>query len=354
MTLVQRYIATTILQTTGLVLLILLGMNIFILFVSEMRDLGHGQYGLIKVFEYVLLCMPQHLYRVFPMAGLLGVLLGLGLLAEHSELIVMRAAGISIKQMTFLVTKVILILLIVVTALGEVIIPITGRLADDIKKTAISGGQGLSAQNGSWLRDGRNFIHIKTILSSEQLEGVTRYEFDEHHRLLKVSYAKQAVYRKPDWVVKEVKQTRITPEKTYSTYFPDEKWKLVLNPTVLQSAVADPDTMSLSQLHETIAYHQRNTSYVGHYDLIFWRRVFQPLAMGVMMLLAVPFVFGPLRTVTMGVRILTGIIAGFSFYVANGIFGPMSLVLQFPPILAAIVPTLLFAMVGIFLLRRVR
>jgi lipopolysaccharide export system permease protein len=76
----------------------------------------------------------------------------------------------------------------------------------------------------------------------------------------------------------------------------------------------------------------------------------QPFATLVMIFLAIPFIFGPLRSVSMGLRIMAGVIVGFGFYILNQFLGPMSQVYQIPAVVAALVPTMVFAMLGAFLL----
>jgi len=73
-----------------------------------------------------------------------------------------------------------------------------------------------------------------------------------------------------------------------------------------------------------------------------------------MLFLAIPFIFGPLRSVTMGLRLVSGVVVGFSFYMLNQFFGPFSLVYNVPPFVAALLPSLLFFIIGVFLMRRVR
>jgi lipopolysaccharide export system permease protein len=73
-----------------------------------------------------------------------------------------------------------------------------------------------------------------------------------------------------------------------------------------------------------------------------------------MILLALPFVFGQLRSSTMGFRMFIWVMVGFVFYVLNQFVGPMSIVYQIPPALAAILPTLVFAFLGGVLLAKIR
>jgi lipopolysaccharide export system permease protein len=73
-----------------------------------------------------------------------------------------------------------------------------------------------------------------------------------------------------------------------------------------------------------------------------------------MLLLALPFVFGPLRSVSIGYRILTGTLLGIAFHLINQTIGFMGLVYHLPPLLSAFLPALLLLATVVVLLRRVR
>ena len=73
-----------------------------------------------------------------------------------------------------------------------------------------------------------------------------------------------------------------------------------------------------------------------------------------MVFLVIPCIFGPLRSATLGLRMIVAVAMGFGFYILNSFFGPMSIVYQFPPFLAATLPSLLFLCAGIILVKRVR
>lgn len=71
-----------------------------------------------------------------------------------------------------------------------------------------------------------------------------------------------------------------------------------------------------------------------------------------MMLMALSFVFGPLRSVTMGARVISGVIAGFAFYISSEFFGPLTLVYGIPPVFGAVAPSIVFFIVAVMLLNR--
>lgn len=353
MKILPKYLAVNILHMIGLVLLGLLGMEVLILFMTQLTNIGTGKYGITAAFVYVLLNIPAQLYSLFPMAGLIGVLLGLGMLAGHSELIVMRAAGMSVAQIAYHVMLMVFTLVIVVTIVGETAAPIAVRHANSYKQFKMTGGQTLQTHQGIWVRDGNNFLQIEAILSSHTLTGVNRYEFDAGHHLVAASYAEQLNYTHAHWIASKVKVTNFQGDKTESYTIPMLPWPINLEPNVLKNATLEPDAMNLHQLYNTVRYHRSSETRANNYEFSLWKRLLQPFTSCVMMFLAIPFIMGPLRGSNLGFKLLTGIIVSFIFYFLNQFFGPLSVVLQLPPFFAALFPTLLFFVLGIALLRRV-
>lgn len=354
MKILSRYIALTITGTTLIVVVALLGMDFFIELLHEFADVGKGEYTLRMALEFVLYIIPRDLYLLFPMAGLIGVMLGLGILASNSELVVMRASSLSIAQISFAVMFAVISMVAVITFIGEGLAPYALHHADMMKSLAKSSGQAVSTQHGLWLREGNNFIHIEKVARGGGLEGISRYEFDDQHQLLRSSRAKSAVYRDDHWELLDVQQSHVSELGVKSQYVDKSDWLVSLNPEVLKVAQEDPEEMSLKKLYQIMQYKKQNSLEYADYALPFWRRVFQPLATCVMMFLAIPFIFGPLRTVTMGFRLVMGLIVGFSFYILNQFFGPFSMVFQFPPILAALFPTILFSGVAFYIMQKSR
>lgn len=351
--LVDRYIAKTIVTMTLLVVVALLGIDFFIHFIQESNDFGKGDYSLFGGLKTVLYLLPTDLYQLFPMIGLLGCMLGLGGLASHSELIVMRTAGCSVLRITRSVLIAVGFLVIVVTLLGESVAPSLMHKAMSDKALARSKGQAIKTQHGLWLREDDSFYHIAYLDKGKTLRGLTRYQYDKAHHLVAVSYAKEAQFNDSSWDVKDVDQTLLKKDETTTSHKAQDQWNIDLAPVILKVAETDPDEMSLSKLFSIVQYKKRNNLDYQEFALNFWQRIFQPLATIVMMLIAIPFIFGPLRTVSTGLRIVTGLIFGFSFFIINQFFGPLTEVMQVPPLLAAILPTALFAGAGIFFATRV-
>ena len=353
MKILARYLATNIITTILMVILVLIGVEILIQLSQEFPDIGSGNYNLFHAVVYVFMLLPIAIYQFFPMAGLLGCLIGLGLLASRSELIVMRAAGVSITRITATVLMAALAIMLLALFLGEVIGPSLQRTATEYKASAISGGQAIRTIHGTWLRHNNNFIHIESILPHGKLKNVSRYQFDDQHNLLATSHAQEGVYsQQHKWLFKNIVTSKFTPNKITSHHYVQQQWQLKINPHLLGLINVDTDERSLPQLHAYIKYLQHSGFKTIQYDFIFWQRLLQPIATLVMILLAIPFIFGPLRTVPMGLRILTGTIIGLAFFILNQFAGPMSMVYAVPPIIAASLPTILMAILGGIILAR--
>lgn len=352
MKVLSRYVSSTLIKATLLILLIFVGFEIFILMATQLGSLGKGSYNIWQAMIYVVLILPQQTYLLFPVAGLLGMLFGFSWLASHSELIIMRASGVSPTQILRYALQAGLILVIFMVLIGEVIAPKAKLLAEKRKLTAISTGQVLKTQSGVWLRQGGNFYYIKTIYSARHIADVSRYVFD-HQQLVSASFAKEGRYEHGGWQMFNIKQSHITDAAVTSTLIPYTTWYLAIDPHLLRISQRTPEEMSLHQLSDLINYQKSNHLINNNERIVFWQRVFQPLSILVMMFLAIPFVFGPLRTVTTSLRLVLGVIIGFAFYLSNQLFPPLSQVLDFPPLIAAILPPLVFALAGIILFRRI-
>lgn len=348
---ITKYISRAIFGATCLALLVLGGLEFFILLVGQLNEIGHGNYGLISASLYVLSTLPLHVYHLFPLVALLGALLGLGTLAAHNELVVLRSSGLSLQQIVLIVLAVGCGLIFLISLMGELVGPRLAHRAEAKRGLALSGGQAMQTEQGTWVRNENRYIRIDTVAGSH-LRGVTIYDFDSSNRLLAASYAESADYLSGHWrlnnVVKSVLDNNvITVQKSEMV-----DSELSLNPKMFGVESADPLSMDLLQLLRYTQYRAANGLHSASYALIFWQRVLQPLASIVMMLLAIPFIFGPLRESTTGMRIVVGVLVGFGFYMLNEFLGPASLLFQFPPFVSAALPSLLFAGVGLFQLKK--
>jgi len=347
------YIGRTIIATSTLVLITFVGLSGIIKYVEQLRKVGEGTYDLLQALIFVVLSVPRDIEMFFPMAALLGALIGLGALAASSELVVMQAAGFSKLDIGLSVLKTAVPLMIIITLLGEWGAPQAQKMARDLRSFATSGGQILSVRTGVWARDANDFIFIGKI-NDNRLYAMNIWRFDENKQLRQVYNAKQVDYiGENNWLMKDVVVTDMNDDIVISKHsLPEYRWKTALAPDKLAVVTVKPEELALSGLYDYVHYLKASEQDSSRYELAFWRKISQPFSIAVMMLMALSFIFGPLRSVTMGARILSGVIAGFTFYISSEFFGPLSLVYHIPPVFGAIAPSLVFLTIALLLLRR--
>ncbi|MDO6499903.1 LPS export ABC transporter permease LptG [Photobacterium sanguinicancri] len=347
------YIGRTIIATTSLTLATLVGLSAIIKYVEQLRKVGEGTYDLWKALAFVGLSLPRDIEMFFPMAVLLGALIGLGMLASSSELVVMQAAGFSKLDIGLSVLKTAVPLMLIIMALGQWGSPQAQKMARELRTIWTSGGSMLSVQSGVWAKDNNDFIYIGRVKEMQGLESVNIWEFDDNDKLQKSIYASSAQYLTDEgWQLRDVTETTFSEDRQINTHADTQIWDTVLSPDKLAVVTVKPEELALSGVYDYVSYLRESKQDASRYELAFWRKALQPVTIAVMMLLALSFVFGPLRSVTMGVRVLSGVIFGFAFYISNEVFGPMSLVYSLPPIIGAIGPSVVFLLITIYLLRR--
>lgn len=353
----DRYIGRTILQSIMMTLFMLVSLSGIIKFVDQLRKVGQGEYTTLGAGLYTLMSVPKDIQIFFPMAALLGALLGLGALASRSELVVMQASGYTRMQIASSVMKTAIPLVILTMVIGEWLAPQGEQWARNYRAQQIVGGSLVSTEKGLWAKEGNDFIYIKRVVSDTELNGLIFYHFDENRKLLSVMNAGHAQYDKDKqlWQLSQLQESILKNEyKIESAQRVASEWKTHLTPEKLGVVALDPEALSISGLYQYSNYLKQSGQDAGRYQLNMWKKIFAPLSVAVMMLMALSFIFGPLRTVPMGVRVVTGIAFGFVFYVSNEIFGSLSLTYKLPPMLGALLPSLVFFVISLALLIRRR
>lgn len=347
----DRYIGKIIFNTIILTLFMLVSLSSTIKFVDQLRRVGQGNYTVLDAGMFTLLGVPKDTEMFCPMAALLGALLGLGQLATCRELIVMQASGLTRMQISGTVMKIAIPLVLLIMAVGEWVAPLCDQIAHDFRAHQMYGGSLLSTKSSLWAKDGSCFIYIERILSKKELAGVSIYYFNDRHRLETVRYAATAIFENGAWHLSKVDTSDLTKEKQVTgTQTLTGEWKTNLTPEKLGVVALNPASLSIKELYSYITYLKQNGQDSNRYQLNIWNKIFLPFSIAVMLLMALSFIFGPLRSVQLGIRIVTGISCGFLFYVLAQIFGQLSLVYNMPPALGAILPSSIFLLISLYIL----
>ncbi len=353
MSLIDRYIGRNVLSAILLALVVLVTLIAFVTLLDEAGDAGRGDYGMGDVFLYVLLLLPRFAYELFPVAVLLGSLIGLGGLASHSELVAMRAAGVSLSHIVLAVMKAGVLAMLVVILIGELVAPVSEQYAEQLRSSRIAQNVTSQTPYGFWARDGDAFINIRYVLSSAHLKDIYIYEFSSDYALQSATHAAEAEYQGSHWLLKELRKSLFTPEGVTTERRASANWSSMLNPDILDVVVTRPSVLPAWGLYQYIRYLRDNGLDARSYEVVFWGKIVSPLVILVMVFLSVPFVFGSLRSVGVGQRIFVGALLGIGFLLLSKAFGNLAVVYQLDPLFAASFPGLLFLGVAFWFVRRI-
>ena len=354
MKILDSYIAKTVISGTFLVLLVLASLLSFVDFISELGDVGKAQYSMVEAAIFVLLSLPGRLYELFPTAVLIGSLLSLGTLAGNSELTVMRAAGVSIMRIVFSVMKAGLILLIFVALIGEFIVPLSERQAQSIRAKELQQNITLGGAGAFWARDGQRFIYVNHVYPGMNLGKLKVYEFDKANELIKITHARSARYTGEKWQLEKVQQTDFSSEPVQTNKADFILLDELLNPGLFDVVSISPENMSAIELYQYSNYLKDNDLESSQYELAFWIKIFTPLSSLVMLLIALPFVFGSQRSAGAGNRVMIGLLLGIGFFLMNRTVNYLGQVYHFYPFISASSPVIVVALASFYALRRVK
>jgi lipopolysaccharide export system permease protein len=335
----------------------LLGILSVFTFLEQIEDV-QNDYTLLHVGRFVLYSMPRMFYETVPYAALIGCLAGLGLLANNSELTVMRMAGVSTWRITWYALKPAILLTSVGLLVGEYILPDFERVARIDRVKALSAIGQITPGSGFWQREGRLYIHFTVAREYGVLERIRHYEIGADQGPIRTLYADRATFKttgngKSHWLLEHVTERKLIGDDQPSTTTDRQIWRTSLTPDLISAEILVlPDKMSISELSTKIEYLRNQGLNSGAFELGFWQKVLQPLATLSLVLVGISFVFGPLREATMGMRLVSGLMIGIMFRFAQNLLSPASLVYGFPPLVAIVIPILICTVVGCHLIRR--
>jgi len=347
---INRYIQRNIHLGTFGALLILVSLGLFFLFVSQLDQLGKGNYGLLQVLQFVALSIPGKIVEFMPLAVLLGSILSLGALAGNSEVIAMQASGVSLRRMLTAVLQAALVLAVLSFLLADWVVPDSETTARKLRSEAQGKTTALSSREGLWIKDESRVVHIETMLPNGFARDIEIYQLDKSGNLKSTLRAEAAMPFDGGWELHQVVQTIVSPQKSQSHKFERLVYEGSLSHELLQVLMIEPRQMSTKDLYSYLIFLDENKLDARNERLIFWQKLFAPLSIVIMCLLAFPFVLGDQRQANSGQRLLIGILMGLAFAVINRLFTQLGTQFEINALAVALSPNLLFLSLAIYLL----
>ena len=351
MRILTRYIGRDVLWATLLLFVALIGLFTFFDLINEMRDVGRGGYTITTALMYVALHIPSRIYELFPVAALIGTLFAVSQLVSNSEFTVMRVSGASVLQVGWAVIRVGIPLAIATFIAGEYVAPPAERLAQTLRAAAMGNATGVVAQqfeSGFWFKQDLTFVNIRTVLSDMTLVGVRIYEFDRDLRLTSVRSAESGRFAGDGrWKLEQVKVTEIGRDSAKTSSEATWMWNSVLQPSILTVYQVAPERLALSTLYDNIRVLGTNAQKTSRFEIAFWSKVLYPVAVLVMMMLALPFAQFQRRQGGVGFRLFAGTMLGLAFWLIERLFSYLGVLNDWAPLFSAAFPLAVFVGVAV-------
>ncbi|MFC0252804.1 LPS export ABC transporter permease LptG [Massilia consociata] len=385
MTILQRYFAVSILQAVAFVLLAFLGLISFMDLTGELPSVGKGGYEFQHALLYVLLLVPGNVYQVLPVAALIGTIYTMAQFASSSEFTIMRASSMSTRMAATMLFKIGLVLVGVAFVFGELITPRTAPLAERVRLAAKGSTLSAEFRSGMWTKDsihtdgvkgpviGTRFFNVRQIRPDGQLVDVRLYEFDTNMHMRALITAASGTYRGNNtWRLTDVSQTVFTNSRTppapgaaaqqaqgIQAGFGQETAavgtrKLAsmdlaseITPKILSVSRSDPERMSANELAVYTRHLAENRQETDRFKVAFWKKLFDPVSILVLMALALPFAYLHTRSGGVSLKIFVGIMIGVSFLLLNALFSHLGVLTALPAFFTAAAPSMLFLLLAL-------
>ena len=359
----DRYITKTLLSYTIIVLVVWVSIYSFFNFLSELNSVGKSGYTILSAFTYIIFQLPEIVYKQASPIILLGCILGMGHLATTGQLLIFRVSGASILKITLLTLKNSFIFVLFFICIGEFLAPISSSFAESGKSNAMENSSRSINQKGFWIRDGDNFINVKRNIDGTLFSGVTIIEVNSANKIERVTKSDHAIFDGDSLNMKCTKETEECPSsKIFSI---DESnifdkislkernsynKKVSFDKDLIDSLKKEPKDLTTWTIIKQIQFLSDNKLRSGIFEVELYKRLIMPLTLIAMILLAMMFIFGSSRDVSLGKKIFFGVALGLSFEMLTRIASAMTLSLHFSPLISAILPSTLVVIISAILL----
>jgi lipopolysaccharide export system permease protein len=372
MKILQKYFAVTILQAVFFVMAAFLALIAFMDLTAELPAVGKDGYMIQHAFLYVFMLLPGHIYEVMPVSALIGTVYAMAQFAQSSEFTIMRASSMSTRMAAWMLVKIGAVLVIVTFIFGELITPRTAPLAEKLKLSAKGAAVSLAFRSGMWTKDivrseggkgevvGSRFFNAGQVKPDGTLIDVKIYEFDSSFRMHSLITAERAVFEgNGKWRLSGATETlfqnsqpepgaqggvNFGQESSIVATRKADSLELVseITPKILSVSSYDPDRMSANELAVYTRHLAENRQETDRFKIAFWKKLFDPFAVLVMMALALPFAYMHTRSGGVSLKIFIGIMIGASFILVNSLFSHLGMLTTWPPYITAMAPSLLY------------
>lgn len=358
MKLIYKYILKKCFFNTSLLLFAFAIIYTVVQAIQELGSVGKGSYTTLSMFIYLGALLPSYIYLLIPLSVLIGVMTTMLGLVKNSEYAIMRTSGISLRDITRILTIFGIIFAVITFAVGEVIAPESSHFAKIYKLNKTEERVSMDLTSGVWSKDGEEtIVNVKNINSNNNAEisGIQIFLYDKNLALEERLTAESASYdsKQHVWVLSNVVDYKYVNGRMEIEHNKTLNWKSTIDPSYFSVLVISPDDMPAFHLFSYIKHLSHNHESTNRHEIAMWNKLLYPIACISMAFIAIGFIPNNGRNINLSTKLFAGIIIGVAFFFVNKLVGFMATLYFWNPILSASIPTvLLFAIGWIIILKK--
>jgi lipopolysaccharide export system permease protein len=299
------------------------------------------------LWRYIAMRAPQLIQRFLPFSVLLGTLITFTTLSQHSEVVAMKAAGLSAHQILApMILASLFVAIISFTFNDQIVAPASAKLKkwQDVEYAKIPPDDGV--RYNVWVREGRDFIQARTVIGkgpSMRLEDVRVYQ-RANGSVTQVIRAEKASFVEGAWRLENVRTFNVAG--AMQTRTDNIVVGRGIEPKRFDQKKVDGDTLGFVALSNALAELKISGRRTDPLEANLWHKISGPLSAVLMPLLAAVAAFGLARSGALFLRAVIGMALGFAYFVADNFALAMGNLGAYPPFVAAWAPFLLFLLIG--------
>ena len=317
-------------------------------------DKGVSLGVVLRLFVYKL---PEVVVMTLPMASLLSALLTFGRLSSQSEIVALRAAGISFRRIVRPVLAASIFVSLFAMLMNETLVPLSNRAADNIMRYEVARERPSLLREKVFLREESGGVLNRVIYISKlrqnlgTMEDVLVQEFKEGY-MNRIISAKQGIWRDDEWWLEDGKTFEVQEDRSVKLLFSfaRQKLPLLLGPAEVARTSQRPADMSALQLWGHISIMSKQGANLAPLWVLFHLKLAVPWACVILAVLGSTLGIGHQRSGA-GMGIAMSVLIVFAYYVVMSFSRSFGEAGYIPPLFAAWAPNIIFMTLAVILAR---
>lgn len=358
MTILDRYILKEFVVFFLLILVSYTGLFLIIEFFEKIRMFLSNHASAYHIASYFFYSLPFMISQIIPVAVLLASLITYSSLSRHSEIVAMKACGISLYRTSAPIIAVVMIICIFAFFIGEFITPKANQRADDIKYIDIQKKEPLGTfkQNQIWYR-GTNTIYNFKYFDPEKniLKGITINFLDKNFNLTMRIDAERAEWKDSGWFFYNILITKYgTGDFPSLQRIASQKINLLERPDDFKIVQKDADKMGYMELKNYIIKIRAEGYDVTRYIVDMYGKMAFSFVSLILAIIGISFAVKSERSSGIALSFGIGIVIGFSYWIVYAFFMSLGRSGTMPPFLSAWLANIIFSSAAIIMFVRVK